>query len=941
MSEVGCAQASTPHKARAQYGGGQRGGSGISDEPEDRRVGAGGLDVADAVTSTTSSSPRHVRFPPEYSDHGSASSSAIHSLTSASTLSTLESKLDLSPTDSAARKGLLRETVFNEWKNDATDLEAEDPEEMQKKDPLGTQIWKLYHKQKGQLPNSERLENLSWRMMSMNLRRKELERQGLAARQRGQNAPSGIAQLRKSSEQTNVANEEHMNLDDFIVPSSMGTPAGMSPAPSSGQVDEDVTSRRSGASAIPIKQQQRIQAEELQLSRASAPSIAAVEQSRGSHEFDYVPRHVRKTSIDERANRKRPAEASPQVAAVGNNHPTIQNPTDDFALQNYSLDASSRSAPFAPHPQHASMPFNLDTFNLDNDPIMNSAGPMQQNFSFSPVGSPIFNSNSYQQLYNPQTTMAPPQSASSYQSPQNSGFPSTVSTPQPMQDEHNMFFNSQQPTTFGSLPNFPRHQQQSLPNQGQQQFVFNPNGEQMFRPIQSSGPSHSFNQPSFHAPDILDPTQVMPMDYQHASSMPAARHESMFTFGADDDEDEDESLQFHDQSMMMQSYSSMDEPSMDMHTGYQWENPLSNAFNPNAARYPAGPPRKGVTIGATETIPSYQSWDQGGLNRSMGSAASVSDMRNRGGDPRTRKIPRATSTPNTAGMATGMFSIRTQSSPSSPPESGLSSAAPSRPGSPRLGDNNNGVPTTCTNCFTQTTPLWRRNPEGHPLCNACGLFLKLHGVVRPLSLKTDVIKKRNRGSGNTAPIGTTRSKKAASRKNSVASAANTASSSAKASNNESESPNSNTGSGGTGTAATTPTSTGYGEKPSKPVVAIAPGPPKPATQAPSIAPTRTAGPRKSRRHSRASNAMGGDIEMADAEELSKNKNSTTPRAQQQPQVVPTPNSQPNTVSMQAPMGPQGGGLDFNNMTPQPTLPHGVSPDVAAGPQEWEWLTMSL
>lgn len=54
-------------------------------------------------------------------------------------------------------------------------------------------------------------------------------------------------------------------------------------------------------------------------------------------------------------------------------------------------------------------------------------------------------------------------------------------------------------------------------------------------------------------------------------------------------------------------------------------------------------------------------------------------------------------------------------------------------------------PTACTNCHTQTTPLWRRNPEGQPLCNACGLFLKLHGVVRPLSLKTDVIKKRNRG----------------------------------------------------------------------------------------------------------------------------------------------------------------------------------------------------
>lgn len=51
-------------------------------------------------------------------------------------------------------------------------------------------------------------------------------------------------------------------------------------------------------------------------------------------------------------------------------------------------------------------------------------------------------------------------------------------------------------------------------------------------------------------------------------------------------------------------------------------------------------------------------------------------------------------------------------------------------------------PTMCTNCQTTNTPLWRRDPEGQPLCNACGLFYKLHGVVRPLSLKTDVIKKR-------------------------------------------------------------------------------------------------------------------------------------------------------------------------------------------------------
>lgn len=64
------------------------------------------------------------------------------------------------------------------------------------------------------------------------------------------------------------------------------------------------------------------------------------------------------------------------------------------------------------------------------------------------------------------------------------------------------------------------------------------------------------------------------------------------------------------------------------------------------------------------------------------------------------------------------------------------------------------APTSCTNCQTTNTPLWRRDPEGQPLCNACGLFYKLHGVVRPLSLKTDVIKKRNRASG--APNGNAR-----------------------------------------------------------------------------------------------------------------------------------------------------------------------------------------
>lgn len=80
-----------------------------------------------------------------------------------------------------AQSELLQDSVFSTWKEESNTDSTDTPEELQKQDPLGTQIWKLYSRTKTRLPNQERMENLTWRMMAMNLKRREREQQQQAA----------------------------------------------------------------------------------------------------------------------------------------------------------------------------------------------------------------------------------------------------------------------------------------------------------------------------------------------------------------------------------------------------------------------------------------------------------------------------------------------------------------------------------------------------------------------------------------------------------------------------------------------------------------------------------------------------------------------------------------------------------------------------------------
>ncbi|KAL2885700.1 Nitrogen regulatory protein areA [Ceratocystis lukuohia] len=760
-------------------------------------------------------------------------------------------------------------------------------------------------------------------------------------------------------------------------------------------------------------------------------------------EFNYVTRHHRKTSVDDRRMGKE-KKADERCSSTGGEQMSGErinssnNLEPESELHEYSLDnTSTASAPGTgtgtstgtgsaatstvmgtqqqqqqQHQQHhhhshhssaTSVPFPLDTYPMENDPIITSAGPYQQAFPFSPSTSPLMQHGPFSNAFGGINTNGL-NNRTEYYAPQTSNFQAPNNpTSHSIGETDPFFFGNIENRHHGSIR--PTSHGHGISNSVNSQYIYNSTNNPMFPAAESTTTFGS----SFTG---IDPSHVFPDQSGRSPSTISMPTDTMFSnFAADSDEEENTA--FPDRLVMAPEFSpgaSLEEtgtPSTS--SAMNWDPTLPGQFQTHAARFPGGPPRKN-TMSSEADKPD---WDSSSAPRSQpihGTTSTTTTTTN-SSNRRSKALRAAPGTTSSQSRRNPFAPSNSNSPPADAPTSlpgGFMSAQPSRQSSPppppksasttNLQTNSssgatadNSSPTTCTNCFTQTTPLWRRNPEGQPLCNACGLFLKLHGVVRPLSLKTDVIKKRNRGTGAATPssTGTRAGKKSglSSRKNSTLALSSTPAAGTVVTGATASTPPSNMRPGSATNDGDSPGASAAGGKTAGSTpngfpanvnnkVAIPPASQPAARVGTAQNRTSTTSSKRQRRHSKSAGSdLVSAVSMPPLSSTSLSSTTTvtamsgsnsTQHHHSQSMDIDSPGSSDSadlmrTFSASHGLGPSIGSPGSLGLTSAFGLANAnrsiVSPTVSgtsaagqqqnilgsgsAGPQEWEWLTMSL
>ncbi|KAI0645547.1 hypothetical protein C8Q79DRAFT_1010490 [Trametes meyenii] len=707
--------------------------------------------------------PRHPSIP-----------DSVGTSSSPTALSLLDSGKSTAPTSASSPKGLVlsdmfsdplfpsrqsssderRQQVFRSPKvSGSPDLKAlellsedADPEKMAREDPLATQVWKMYARQKATLPHAQRMENLTWRMMALALKKKkedeekEKERGREAGKERDAEAPKGTDENTSEGASATEEAERGRTIDKGKARVQV---VGFDGENQDGKDEND---------EVPM-------------------DWRAISRSRSRAPMDWRP-----------ASRSR---SRPPMTGISDLHnqfkfPSSSPPKRDVASPSIPIPGSSgRRSP------HSSLPAQLML-----PAVFESAGEHRAQYnldSFSLLQSPLGHPASL-----PSTGILARASASTLPSPEQKTFPKHV---RKTSFDHTVAREG----IFTGVSG--RHQVNGKPRSpegvlGTKRRADAPHAESMLRgdppagiqlppPIDTKDLDHfrrespfpsssfTFSVPPYDSFFDLSAggnhlqgnmSTSLPPHHKDAQSAELSYSDSMRpplngTYSppvgsvneglsaaavAASAAVAETYAQFNMANMGLEDYQLM---GMMYHPSHHDLNP---ALGPSAHPFTHVDPTQILPLehaaeGVFHPSPSSDGWGNGVGSSSNASPEpynvsnastppSVDGAPGSSRNPQTRKIASSKRASQDNAARTGGAGAQRKGST---PEAGANAGGQARIAS----EDGETPPTSCTNCQTTITPLWRRDPEGQPLCNACGLFYKLHGVVRPLSLKTDVIKK--------------------------------------------------------------------------------------------------------------------------------------------------------------------------------------------------------
>ncbi|OAP63043.1 hypothetical protein AYL99_02270 [Fonsecaea erecta] len=177
----------------------------------------------------------------------------------------------------------------------------------------------------------------------------------------------------------------------------------------------------------------------------------------------------------------------------------------------------------------------------------------------------------------------------------------------------------------------------------------------------------------------------------------------------------------------------------------------TNLKRPNSAAPPESPrqrttasPTASVASASAQTLPSSIPYRV--PEHTTGSCPGGGECNGAGGAEGCGGCPAYNNRVARTASTSAMANLPVEDGNDSQSEAGLrtSPGAPSPTAQQQASPGDASLLVACKNCGTTVTPLWRRDEQGRPICNACGLYHKLHGSHRPVQMKKSTIKRRKR-----------------------------------------------------------------------------------------------------------------------------------------------------------------------------------------------------